>query len=423
MKFNKRISLYILISALTFFGVKAQARYLFSGQASHRFYFVTDSSESRPILDNWVRGQQNVQLSSNQSLRFQFYGYGGDRRSVLYQDLDQHSADSLSAEAWMGDTYYQFTQNGHLLKIGYQTFLWQEGLGLSYTNFINSRDYRISYFDSVDRFNRSAPAISWLYTRSELSLQAVYLPFSQYDFDLPASRTSLSARLPVGIESVELKGPSDKRADNEWGARLSWAGEGFDFSAFYFELKDRKLTYRVGANSTLTSLILEGEQRVKQVVGIATSAEVAEHVMRAEVLQLNKRDYNLLSGATLARFESDELAATVGIDSPGAGSWSYSLQHSLATLTENPEGSIREKEESFSYLTLIYDLKKERKIQFQGIVIHHDRSQMIRASYYWPLSKSSEAEIAYEGYAGQDNSIGQLQKEMSHIFLQITHTF
>lgn len=417
--------IFQLVSSFFFFLVMnfAYSKSVFSGKSDHRFYQPTNEPQESFHFDNWVRAEQKIEISEKNLFHFQIYGYAGDRRTSLFQDFDNANDRKLSSELWPGDIYYQYINNGNLIKIGYQTLLWQEGLGLSYTNFINKRDLQSSIFDPIERFNRSSPLLNWIYSKNSLSLQVVYVPFSQFDRVLPVSRTPLKSQLPASINTLEVKYPSDQVADQEWGTRLTWSGEGKDISLFTFELKDRNLVYSVSPQSTMSELIYIGQQKRKRVHGFSASWEVIDHILRFEALQWKNRDINTISSLGLNQYESDDTAFTIAWDSPQVGSWKYSLQNSLSNLEKKESNSFREKLEAFSFLYLQRDLKKDKKIQAQILYQHHDQSIFSKLSFLWPVSKSVEAEIAYEGSSGASKTVGKEQMTLNHTYIQISHVF
>jgi hypothetical protein len=405
--------------------VNAAPKAVFSGKSTHRFFEYTESKDKDSGQDHWFMAQQKIEFDSNFSSRIQAYAYAGNSRGDLYQATDVYEPRNQISEAWPGDVYLQASGGPVLFKLGYQQISWQEGVGLSYTNFINARDYRASLFDPPDQVYRSAPAANMILSGEHLSLQMVYLPFSQFNQSPPFSRAGIGQLPLLPNQKIELQSPPRYRKADEHGARLTWAGEGFDFSVFYFSLLDRKPIYEISPESDLTKVKLNGLQKPMTTAGATATLNLADFLIRLEYMEIPKRQYNQFTGAALNALEFKETAYTIGIDSPNWQSVSFSLQYSESLLGIDQEvaGLERRKKESLSFASFNYSFGSDRVLRFMGLYREVDRSIFGRAGYTWPVSKSVDMEIGYEGSNGNLVSQGKALQELSKGFLQVNHTF
>lgn len=402
---------------------EAKPRYVFSGKSFHRFYNYTESEDKESGFDNWVFAQQKADFNQNFSARLEAYAFAGNSKADLIQATDRIESRSQISEVWPGDAYVQAASGPFLFKLGSQRISWQEGIGLSYTNFINARDLRTSPFDPPDQVYRSAPAANLIASGENLSLQLVYLPFAQSDLVPPFSRWGMENITLLPNQTVEIRRPSLYRPSSEYGSRATWAGEGFDLSAFYFSLNDRKLVYEVGADSSLTNLVLLGKQKVITIYGGTGTLSWLDFLFRFEYLQIPKRQWNRLVAGSVQIEEIDNTALTVAIDSPTWSKFSFSVQHSVSQLSTYFTDLERKQTESLSFVSANYNVKTDSIVRMMSLYQSADQSFFSRISYKWPLSRRTEMEIAYEGAGGPDSSQGKAYQDLNRGYLELSHAF
>jgi hypothetical protein len=405
-------------------GFAAASRQTFSGRSVHRFYNFT-AKDAGGGLDNWLSAEQKTEWDGKNSGVFQLFGYAGSRRYRLHNDIDTAERKNLMSEVRPGDFYLQRSESGHLIKLGYQTILWQEGFGPSYTNFINGRDYQVSFFDPNYVTYFSAPALNWIYSLGSFSAQLIYLPISQFDRYPPPSRSYLSGLTSLGYQKIEIQNPQSVSADNEAGLRLSWAGASLDFSIFYFQLKDRSLYFTVAPESTVQNLILKGQHTRKVYSGFSTSVPFDAFLIRLEAVKVNKRDFNTFTGGQLGKVEADDLAATLTLDKPSMDGLAASLQISSSTISDYDVTAalVRKKVESLAAASLVYNIKSDRRVSLQSIIFNNDNSNYSRVGFAWPVSGAVEGELAYEVSSGKNPSIGRLSEDLNNVYFQLTNVF
>ncbi|MEZ0391144.1 MAG: hypothetical protein ACAH59_02940 [Pseudobdellovibrionaceae bacterium] len=403
--------------------VEAKSRFSFSGKSYHRFFQYTDNDDLGPGFDNWLFAQQKAEFNSSFAGRAQIYAFAGNSKADLIQAQDNVEQRKEISEVWPGDIYLQAATGPALLRLGYQQISWQEGIGLSYTNFINARDYRASLFDPPDQVYRSAPAANLILSGEHLSLQVVYMPFAQHDLAPPFSRWARVDFTLVPGQTVQVENPENFESSQDAGGRLTWAGEGFDISAFYFSLADRKLTYTVAPTSTITDIELIGDQKKISPRGLTTSFSVFDFLFRLEYMEVPQRRWNRLDAGTLSTVDLDEKALTLGLDSPAWDKFSFSLQASVSSLAEDVEGLEREQVENLSFASLNYTFRTDTVLQAMALYHESDRSLFQRYSFSWPVTKTVEMALAYEASAGPENSQGAVWKDLNRGFLQLNHAF
>lgn len=421
MRFARILSLLILGASMSAHGKPV---FNFTGQATHRFFQYANNPDHSQGQDHWLLAEQNGRWSSEYSFKAQLYAFAGNSKADQVQSIDALDSRSQISEAWPGDVYLQGTWGPALLKLGYQQITWQEGMGLSYTNFINARDQRASIFDPSDQVYRSAPAVNLIFSGENLSFQTVYLPYSQFNLNPPTSRSGsdLASALAPG-QTIRLVNPPAYRTSHEYGTRLTWAGEGFDFSLFYFFLRDRKLVYELSPLSSATELRLQGRQDFMSTQGLTSTWSVHDFLLRLEYLQVPQRSWNVVGPSGLSVQPVDESAWTVGIDSPTWENFSFMLQYSSSQLNQEPTGLERKKQESMTFVHLQYSSKSDKILRLSALQRQADNSLYARASYSWPLLKKAELELADEVASGPETSQAAAMKDLNKFYLQITHRF
>jgi hypothetical protein len=393
---------------------------VFNAKAYHRFWNYTDSNDKNSGQDHLVFLQQRIKFNSVASVKMQIYGFAGNSKADLIQASDRIDYRSQTTEVWPGEVYASASVSSFLLKAGYQKVSWQEGFALTYTNFINPQDVRASIFDDPDQTYRTTPMANAIWSGENISLQAIYMPYSQNNIQAPISRGG--ATFSTGNQTIETIKPNQTRPSHEYGTRATWAGSGFDASVFYAHLRDRHLTYSFSPLSTIDRLQLDTQQEFINPVGVTTSFNVSDYIVRLEYMEIAQRNFNQLQLNNLTVQSLNEKAITIGFDSPGGQDFSFLLQHSISMLDQDIPGVLRKKTESLTYGSVNFNMKQERTFSFSAVHLSADESLFSRFSYKWPLSKRAEFELAYESSTGKTPSQGASVKDLNRVFINLSHT-
>ncbi len=398
---------------------------IYSMKSWHRFFSYDGSRSGNSTgQDHWVFFEQKANWTPVFSGTAQVFGYAGNARADLIQAADRMDIRSQVSEVWAGDFYGQIAYGPALLRIGYQQIAWQEGFAASFTNFLNPRDNRSSIFENNELIFRSSPMVNLILSGDQLSGQFIFIPYSQFDIQAPASRwgtRSTFTPLPGQTVEVENAAASKFRNAQEFGARGTWAGSGFDASFFIAHLKDRRGFFTNSSDSTFANIKLLHEQNYITPIGVTSSITTSDWVVRMELMRIANRRTNVLSGFNLSTFETGETAATIGLDSPVGEHFSFVLQHSASVFDQEVPGLVRTKVESASFGTLNYTFSGDRAFRASAIYFHTDQTLISRLSYRAPITKRAEFELAVEGAAGPGASRGAAIRDLNRAFVQLSH--
>lgn len=394
----------------------------FIGRGTHRFNTYTNSSNHSAGQDNWVELEQKAKFNKELSVKARVVGYVGTHRADLIQIQDAITYSTQVADIWPDDVYVQLATGPLLAKLGYQKITWQEGFALSYTNFVNAKDFRNYIFEDSVLFTRSAPMANIIVSGEHLSIQGVYLPYSQLDISAPPSRwgtaiTSLiSATQTLQVLKSEVKEPS-----HEYGGRLTWAGRGFDVSLFYFFLKDRQPIYSLSNTSTPINIKLQPTQNFMSVMGATTSINIGDSVLRLEGTRTPRRQIMSIQNGQLGSADVNEMAATISLDCPLVDHLNVIAQSSASVIDLDTTTLIRKKNEFLSLLTLRYDFQSERILSATGLYHESDHSLFTRVQFSWPYSKGVEMQVGWD--FGNEIGLSNSYKDMHQVYFQLAHNF
>ncbi len=399
---------------------------VYSLKSWHRFFsYEGNRSGNSTGQDHWVFFEQKAIWNPVFSGTAQIFGYAGNARADLIQAADRMDVRSQVSEVWAGDLYGQIAYGPALLRIGYQQISWQEGFAASFTNFLNPHDNRSSVFETNELIFRSSPMVNLILSGDQLSGQFIFIPYSQLDTQAPASRWGTrSTFTPLAGQTIEIENAAAAKFRNaqEFGARGTWAGSGFDASVFIAHLKDRRGFFANSSDSTFANIKLLHEQSYMTPIGITGSMTTAsDWVVRLELLRIANRRANVLSGFTLSTFESGESAFTIGVDSPVGEHFSLVMQHSASVFDQETPGLLRTKVESASFGSMNYTFSEDRAFRLSAIYFHTDQTLLSRLSYRAPITKRAEFELALEGAAGPTTSQGAAIKDLNRVYVQLSH--
>lgn len=388
----------------------------------HRLVAYTDEDRAAG-QDHWFSLEQRFDFSKALSLKAQGYGFAGSSRADLAQAQDRISIDQEMTEFWPGDVFGQYASGPVMLRLGYQRIFWQEGFGISYTNFINARDNRVSIFDDSELIFRSTPLANFVVSGENLSFQALYIPFSQTDISAPVSRWGARSQvLTPLVPMLEVERLPSFKSVSDYGARITWAGEGFDVSAFAAHLEDRAGVFSLSPTSGPIAITLVPETNPIDPVGITSSFGIRDFIVRVEYMRTPEKYVNRINGFNLSSSLFQEEAFTVGLDSPSWPNFMFSLQHSISILDGEASGLVRNRIESVSFGGFNYTFNSDRILGLAIVYLESDQSVLGRLSLKWPLSRLSEIETSYEGSTGSETSRGLALSNLSRFFVQLNFT-
>ena len=392
-------------------------------RSKHRLMAFSRNEDKSLGQEHWLKFESLLSFSKSLSLQAEVLASAGDYRTSLYQKSDKTDLSNQASEIWPGDMYFQYASRAVLARFGYQRISWHEGFSSSYTNFINPRDQRISFFEDADLVFRSVPMMNLIASGDSLSLQLLFIPFTAIDLLPPFSRLGGKGGIPLlPSQKVEVRDLESSSSVLNYGARTTWAGEGFDVSVFAARIQDRQALYELNPISDSSRLLLEPTQTAMSTFGITSSIVTGESTWRIEYMHIPSRRFGRISGPSLEGVERSESDVTLGFESPAWGKLSLELQHSISILNKEIVGGLREAQESLSFARLDYSFGDDRTLRLLAAYLHADRSLFGRVGYSWPLNQQVELEIAVEAAGGPLQSQGAAMSGMSRIFGQITHT-
>lgn len=398
----------------------------YSVKSWHRLIGYTDG-ERVAGQDHWLTFEQRFQITHAFSLKAQVYGYVGDSIVNMSGVRDRSFTEQDRTDLWPGEVYGQFVAGPMLLRLGYQRVYWQEGFGSSYTTFINARDNRISVFDDTELIFRSSPLANFVISGDNLSFQAIYIPIAQLDVPMPVSRWGDRARISAAPSfEIENSEWSERtwgfKKSGDYGARLTWAGEGFDLSIFHAKIIDRANIFSISPISNFTTVVLVPEFNTIDPVGVTSSFTVHDFVARIEYMRISDKRVNRIDGLNLTSSAAVEDALTVGLDSPAWPDFMFSLQHSISILDIEALGLVRNRVESVSFASINYNFPHDRVLRLAVVYLESDQSLLGKLSYRWPVSARSEIETSFEGSTGAGVSRGLAMSDLNRFFVQLNFT-
>lgn len=319
------------------------------------------------------------------------------------------------------DNYIQFKDGSFRLRAGYQQIVWGETFGFYYADIVNPKDYREAGLGDLSRNRLTSPILNTQWIFSESSIQLLYIPIPSFNL-LPRMGSDFSpVRMPDALSAIPLtvKTEPDRSVSRpEYGARVTQQIGSYDFSLFYLNYSDRMPVYNLGLTVFPTpAAVATPEYKPLQTLGGTLTVDFDGFLVRTEIVQNLKREFNYLSGTTSIDVEkSDELIYVIGIDPPQLGKWTFNLQYSDSRIKDNT-WAFRKKVVSTASLRIARPITNNVSFETTTSFYTSDSSQLVQALLTTALTNQSELVLGVDRFDGKaDTEFGRF-KNASRIWL------
>lgn len=196
------------------------------------------------------------------------------------------------------ENYLDLSAGDWDLRIGAQQIVWGEVVGIFVADVVSARDLREFLLPSFDIIRIPQPAVRAEYSAGNAHVEFVWIPTPAFDDIGKPGSDFYPVRLPspTSAEVADIfqdpVRPERKPANSNYGVRANTTFSGFDVAAFYYRSFSAQPTfYRVASFDPVPSVVFQPRyDRIWQVGG-TMSKDLADAVLRAEVVYTNGQNH------------------------------------------------------------------------------------------------------------------------------------
>ena len=336
-------------------------------------------------------------------------------------------------ELELRDTYADLSLGNFDLRLGKQTVVWGEAVGLFFADVVNAKDLREFVLPEFDYIRTPQWALDLSYQLKDLRVEALWIPVldfnrlgkpgAEYAYALPP----LPEGTRVAVEDP-VEPPSTFR-NSDWGIRLSTLIRGWDLAAFYFDAWDRFPTYfrTVGvdpATGAVQVTFQPEHTRIRQ-IGATLSKALDPVVLRAEMVYTRDRYFATTDLATpRGVLRKDSLDYLLGLSYTPTRWLDTNVQFFQRIIFDHEPVLLEARAESYASLRLegnFYDGRfKPEVLVFYGL---RRTDYMARPRLVWYPGESWKLTLGYDAFGGEATGLFGQFKDRDRVYGEMQYNF
>ena len=213
------------------------------------------------------------------------------------------------------ETYLDYSRGPLDVRVGKQTIVWGDAVGLFFADVVNAKDLRETILPDFDQIRIPQWGVNAEYARGDGYAQVIWLLPDVHKLGVSGSEFELPLPAPAGAPRT-ARDPGQfpmSLSNSEVGARLSYLLNGWDVSAFYFYTWDKfPVMYR-----SIESGVYRFDPRYRRahLIGGSFSKDLEQIVLKGELV-VNPQQHLAILDATDADgiVERPVVDYVVGVD-------------------------------------------------------------------------------------------------------------
>lgn len=263
-------------------------------ESSYRISDTREMTKSRNILKLKLRGELTDKVS---------YRIGGRSYYDAVFDMTGNYPDNVEddqeTETELRETYLDISRGNMDLRLGKQTIVWGEAVGLFFADVVNAKDLREFVLPDFNYIRKPQWSGLLEYTGDLSHLEFIWIPKLEFnDYGVSGSEFPVALAVPEGVSPSVASAvePASNFKNSEYGTRLSYFMSGWDLSLFYLYTWDKE-----GANfrviNSATSYTFTPTYKRLRISGMTVAKEIKDIIFKAEVIYTSGKYFALLDSA------------------------------------------------------------------------------------------------------------------------------
>jgi outer membrane biosynthesis protein TonB len=269
-------------------------------------FFLADGAWTYPEPEHWSHARGTLELGaqgkagalgwkvSGRAFYDAVYDIEDDFYSERVRDEQQWDAD-----VW--ETYVDLSAGDFDIRLGRQNVIWGEVVGLFFADVVTAKDLRDFVARDFDLIRIPQWAARLEYTKGDFHAELLGIPWMTYD-EIGAPGGDFYP-IPVGVPPeftiiiLDEDKPARTLENGAWGARLAYAGSGWDVAGFYYDSMDASPAFfrqiLATPGGALAVQFTPRHDRIQQ-FGLTLAKDLSSVVLRAEAVYTLDRLYSTL---------------------------------------------------------------------------------------------------------------------------------
>lgn len=402
------------------------------------FWIREEAAYRTASPEDWSKiktvGYLSVSQRLSEAVKFKVSGRG--YYDAVFDAVDTYPKavkDDQQKEADLRETFVDVSLGDFDARLGKQTVVWGEAVGLFFADVVNAKDLREFVLPDFDYIRTPQWMADLSYQIGPVRLEAVWIPVLDFNrFAKPGAEFAYALPpLPAGTEVVlnDTKEPENKTKNSDGGGRLSFLVSGWDIGLFHFYAWDRFPTYfrtvDVNPATGKPRVTFDPEHtRIRQ-TGLTLSKSVDPVVLRAEFVYAQDR-YFPVSDLTTPRgvLKKDSLDALIGLSYTPSRYLDTNIQVFERAILAHEDNLVDPKYDTSASLQLVGKLLDGKvKPEILGITSLRRKDHMVRPRISYFPADSWRLTLGYDLFGGVETGLfGQFETK-DRVYAEVQYTY
>ncbi|VAV85715.1 hypothetical protein MNBD_DELTA01-1796 [hydrothermal vent metagenome] len=389
-------------------------------------YRISDKREltkSRNTLKLNLRGELTDNIS---------YRIGGRSYYDAVFDMTGNYPDNVEkdqeTELELRETYLDVSLGNMDLRIGKQTIVWGEAVGLFFADQVNAKDLREFVLADFDDIRKPQWSALVEYTGDLSHLEFVWIPVLEFnDYGESGSEFPVAIAVPMGVTPTvaSTDEPANNFNNSELGARFSYFLGGWDLTVFHLYTWDKTATnYRSITSPTLHTFNPNHERL--NISGFTVATEIRNIIFKTEFTYIKGKRFSIIdSSDSDGIVQADYIDYLIGMDYTILKKVEMNIQFMQKIIPDHDGRFFREEHikntASFRLKTGFYDNIIEPEILILSNLEETDL--MIRPKVSFRGGQNWQLAVGADIFAGEEDGLfGQYDKN-DRAYMKIDYNF
>ncbi len=392
-------------------------------ETAYRISKKRELTKSRSTLKLNMRGE----LTDNISFKLGGRSYY-DAVFDMTDNYPGNVEEDQETELELRETYLDVSLGSMDLRLGKQSIVWGEAIGLFFADQVNAKDLREFVLPDFDDIRKPQWAALIEYSGELSHIEFVWIPVLEFnDYGEAGSEFPVSLALPSGVAPTvtAVDEPANNFRNSEYAARFSYLLGDWDLSLFHLYTWDKEGATIRTINSP-TSYTFTPTHRRLNVSGFTIAKEVQNIIFKAEVIYTRGKYFSVIDSADVDGLEkADYIDYLIGVDYTFFSDIETNLQFMQRIIPDHDDRFFRQEHirntASIRIKTGFFDNTVEPELLVISSLQELD--MMIRPKIGFTFKDNWRLFIGADIFAGETDGIFGQYKDKDRVYTELGYSF
>lgn len=326
-------------------------------------------------------------------------------------------------EFFLRENYVDISAGNFDFRLGRQHVIWGEMVGLFFADVVSAKDLREFILPAFDILRIPQWAMRAEYSKNNVHAEVLWIPVPTLDeIGKPGADF-----YPGPLQGAASYLPEDRSGRNvgnsNYGLRLSYLKNGWDFSGFYYHSLDASSTFYRVSGATEPLVFQPRHDQIDQ-VGTTFAKDFGSIVLKGEAVYTDGRKFNVARPTALDGLaRQNTLDYALGLDFSLPAETRLNLQFFQRVFFSHDPGIFSDRVENGA--SVLLNGKIWRNIEAQALLIHSlNRSDyMFRPRLSWNFEKNWRWVLGADVLGGQPNGLFGRFDHSDRVYTEMRYSF